>query len=709
MQHRPSRPAHKEPAARTESPAGARVPELLAPAGQIESFFAALENGADAIYLGLKQLSARATATNFTLDELAQLVPYARSRHTSIYVAVNSALTAPEFPGILDLLKALSEIGPDALIVQDPGIILLARKFFPELKLHASTLAGVHNHAGVARLHRMGVDRVVLARELKLEEIEAIASKTTAGLEVFVHGALCYSYSGFCLTSSYRGGHSGLQGKCVQPCRLQFRQGKNEGFFLSCNDLCALPFLPRLKRMRIAAFKIEGRMKSADYIAMVVKAYRHVLDAPAGKEEDAIAQAREWLAQAPSRRLTTGFLGNDFQSEILTPHRSGSSGLWIGTVKKVENDRMVVTLRQTLRPGDRLRPESREAREKSAFTVGEVFTASGNPGQQGTAGENIVLPLQSGVVPGDRLFKIGTRTKTSAAGLWQKVRTGAEPFHARAFQGKENVLGTWPEVNRQTPHAEETLILKVGSWAAMSDAFRSTAQTILLTATRQNLEQVARQRLSPVHRKRFMWSLPALIPEKELEYYRAAVNWYAGKGYVAWELNNWAHFDLFEGDLGRLALMAGYRFNVRNAAAVAAMADGGCRWTVLSLEITREELAHLGGAPLSSIPVVPVYAWPPLFTSRLVPRLSEEKPFMTPKNDAYLFRKRPGHSVIYADRPMNWFGQLPFLREQGYRHYLLDCSEGPQEPGRDLDRLLNNFRTGRPEEPFSLFNFERRP
>ena len=704
------RPASRVPPG---SPSDMHIPELLAPAGQIESFFAALENGADAVYLGLKQLSARATATNFTLDELAQLVPYARARQVAVYVALNSALTALEMPGAVDLLKSLNEIGPDALIVQDPGIILLAGRLFPDLKLHASTLSGVHNHAGVNQLQRMGVERVVLARELRLTEIESIASRTSAGLEIFVHGALCYSYSGFCLTSSFRGGHGGLQGRCVQPCRLQFRQGKKEGYFLSCNDLCALPLINRLKKMRIAAFKIEGRMKSADYIASVVKAYRLVMDAPVEKENEAVDQARELLSQSPSRRLTTGFLLDEFQSEILTPHRSGSSGLWVGTVKKVEQGRILVSLRKDIRTGDRLRPESaevRDAREKVAFTVSEILSTAGIAKPDGNAGKNVLLPYQGNIAAGDRLFKIGAKTK-AASGLWQKLRSVSPSWRApsASLPSSEEFLRNWPAVYPEGNRSEESLTLKVANWATLSDALRSHAQRIMLSATRQNLEYVAKQRMSPVHRKRFLWSLPALIFEKDLEYYNAAVNWYVGKGYLGWEVNNWAHFDFFQRDRSELALMGGYRLHVRNAAALANMADLGCRWTVLSLEITREELLDLASSPLPSMPVLTVYAWPALFTSRLIPGVAEEKPFATPRNDLYLLRKRTGHSVIYADRPVNWFGILPNLRQMGYRHFLLDLCDGPQDQGRELDRILNEFRHSRAAEPSSLFNFERRP
>ena len=206
-------------------------PEILAPAGNIESFFAAVQNGADSIYLSLKKFGARAMASNFSMEELSTIIPFAHGRGLRIYVALNSQIAADELPEVLDTLNCLATLGPDALIVQDAGIFHLVRRHFPSLRLHASTLAGVHNSAGVKALQKMGADRVILARELSLGEIERICSGTEAELEIFIHGALCYSYSGSCLASSFRGGRSGLRGECVQPCRLKFRQGEKGGFF----------------------------------------------------------------------------------------------------------------------------------------------------------------------------------------------------------------------------------------------------------------------------------------------------------------------------------------------------------------------------------------------------------------------------------------------------------------------------------------------
>lgn len=684
--------------------------ELLAPVGHIESFFAAQENGADAVYLGLKQLSARAQAANFTLNDLAWLLPYARKHKVKVHVALNSLITAAEISATLDLLQALSDLRVDALIVQDPALFYLGRRYFPKLRLHASTLMTIHNHLGVSQLHKLGAARVVLARELTLAEIKQISAKTAIELEVFVHGALCYSYSGMCLASSFRGGHSGLQGRCVQPCRLRFQQGRKEGFFLSCNDLCALPMLPQLKQMRLAAFKIEGRMKSADYIAQVVKAYRMVLDAPADKEQQAVAQAREWLMQAPARRLTAGFLKADNSDEVLTPHRSGSSGLWVGTVKTVEDGRAVVSLRHDLEPGDRLRPESSEGKEKPAFTVSEIFSPGGELLAKGAEGSLIVLPPGAPVERQERLFRVSIKAKARRQG-WAEIRN--EIRHALSFQNKfpakakARVQEEWSAAVPNKPSAE-ALILKVSTYADLLKAFQSPAHWVLLTASRSNLEMLARKKLIPAHKSRFGWSLPPLMLEKEIDYYRAAVGWYQGKGFHTWELNNWGHFELLERD-DHLQLIAGFRFNLRNAAALAQMHQAGCRWSVLSLEATREELQQLGREKTGSTPIVTVYAWPPLFTSRLIPRLSEDKVLVSPRKEIYHFHKSADHACIFADRPLNWMEQRQTLSAYGFRHFLLDMSDGPRAQADKFERLLNGFQRQRAEGPYSLFNFEREP
>ncbi|MFA6284795.1 MAG: peptidase U32 family protein, partial [Desulfurivibrionaceae bacterium] len=210
-----------------------RKTELLAPAGSLESFFAALENGADAVYCGLKDFSARAKAKNFTLGEVEKLTAHAHHQRRSLYIALNTLIKEKELPQLVGILADLAGIGIDGLIIQDLGVWRLARNHFPQLPLHASTQLAVHNAAGVRMLEQMGFTRAVLARELSLAEIVAIRQQSTIELEHFVHGALCFSVSGQCLFSSAVSAMSGNRGRCAQPCRRSYLNREQPGYHFS--------------------------------------------------------------------------------------------------------------------------------------------------------------------------------------------------------------------------------------------------------------------------------------------------------------------------------------------------------------------------------------------------------------------------------------------------------------------------------------------
>jgi putative protease len=687
-----------------------RKPELLAPAGNVESFFAAVQSGADAVYLGLKKFSARATASNFTIEELAALMPFAHKRGVHIYVALNSQIISSQIPELLDTLNSLAALEPDGLIVQDAGIFHIVRRWFPTFKLHASTLTAVHNTAGVRAVQRMGAHRVVLARELSLDEIEKICSGTEAELEVFIHGALCFSYSGLCLTSSFRGGRSGLRGQCVQPCRLKFRQGNKEGFFLSCNDFCALPLVPELKRMRIAGFKIEGRMKPAAWVADVVKAYRSVLDAESPDEErEALIYAKELLAQAPSRRLSSGHLDQTGAAKILAPHRSGSSGAWSATVKSVHGNRVLIDLRAPIAKGDRLRPESSSGREEEAFTVSQLFDGAGKSITSAQMGTQAYLACSKSLGSGDRLFKVGTKSE-SAASIWKRIREGVQSGLSSKFKfpRRQEILDDLEKPVDVPTKQGEALIFKVDSPDDLVRALKSSAAMVLVSATRNNLERIAKQRFSPPQMKKLGFSLPAIIPEKDIEYFRAAVAWFIGKDFLLWEINNWGHFDLTkQGRAGAVRLVAGAGLNLRNSAAFAQAVELGCRLSVLSYETTKEELEELAHKKFRTRLVIAVYCRPPLFTSRLVPAIQKDRPFFSPRNEAYHMVTKAGRTEIYADRPVSWLEQLPVLRSLGYSNFLVDISEGPGKRP-DLTEALRWFAASRSPSACSLFNFERK-
>jgi putative protease len=327
-----------------------RAIELLAPAGSLDAGLAALQFGADAVYLGLKKFSARADAENFGLEELDSFVAYAHAQtpRRRVFAAVNTLVMEKELGEIIDALGALSEIGVDAVIVQDLGVARLVRQHFPELRLHASTQMAVHNRAGVETLRGLGFARATLARELTFDEVREIAGVPGIEVESFIHGALCYSYSGLCLFSSLLLGRSGNRGKCAYPCRDRWRvksagdgtpnglgmpEDARNGFAFSMKDLAIPDWVRPLREIGVASLKIEGRKKSALYVATVVRFYRDLLDGKLDQEERPARE--EELHAVFSRPWTPLYLHSHLDKEVADRDIVGHRGAPVGVVDSV--------------------------------------------------------------------------------------------------------------------------------------------------------------------------------------------------------------------------------------------------------------------------------------------------------------------------------------------------------------------------------------
>ncbi len=302
--------------------------ELLAPAGDFETALAAFDAGADAIYCGLKDFSARAFARNFSPEDLRNIVRVARRLSRKVYVTFNTLVEDAEIPSALERLALIDSLGADAVIVQDLGIARLARANFPNLALHASTQLFAHNLEGVLALKDAGFSRVVLARELTLDEVASIARRSGVEIECFIHGALCYSISGLCLFSAIEKSRSGNRGRCAYCCRLPF--GQEHPF--SMKDLRLGRDAKLLADVPVASLKIEGRMKSAIYVASVVKYYREILDGTAQTVTEAD------LETVFSRRTTPLYL-HGRRDDVVEPVDLGHLGTPIGIVKRVTRDR----------------------------------------------------------------------------------------------------------------------------------------------------------------------------------------------------------------------------------------------------------------------------------------------------------------------------------------------------------------------------------
>ena len=278
--------------------------ELLAPAGSPEALLAAVQNGADAVYMGLGSFNARRSARNFTDETFAAAVAYCHERGVRVYLTLNTLLTDRELPDAAETLRKASAWGVDAVLVQDWGLWQLARTAAPDLPLHASTQMSLHTLAGAKRAAELGMERVVLARELSARDVEGICRACGAEVEIFAHGALCMCYSGQCAMSAMIGGRSGNRGTCAQPCRLPYTVGEKSGYLLSLKDNNLAPYLNQMAQMGVACVKLEGRMKRPEYVAAVTGIYRRLLD----EKRPPTAEEQAQLERAFSRSgFTDGY------------------------------------------------------------------------------------------------------------------------------------------------------------------------------------------------------------------------------------------------------------------------------------------------------------------------------------------------------------------------------------------------------------------
>ncbi len=353
-----------------------RPPELLAPAGDWECAKAAVENGADAIYFGLDKFNARMRAHNFTEADLPRLMEFLHRRGVKGYVTFNTLVFENELADAENYLRAIIAAGVDAAIVQDVGICRLIRKLSPDFPIHASTQMTVTSAAGVEFARELGCNLVVLARECSIAEIEKMnsafhASHFALPLEVFVHGALCVAYSGQCLTSESLGGRSANRGECAQACRMPYDLIADDKqvplgdkrYLLSPQDLAGLEVLPDLVRAGVASLKIEGRLKSAEYVANITRIYRNALDdlrfanddlraANQSARKSEITNRKYEMEMAFSRGLFTGWFGGVNNQRLVHARFGKKRGVFLGEVKKIVRDGVIVNLAAPVKPGD---------------------------------------------------------------------------------------------------------------------------------------------------------------------------------------------------------------------------------------------------------------------------------------------------------------------------------------------------------------------
>jgi len=382
-------------------------PELLAPAGSPACALAAFEAGADAVYAGLAKFNARERGENFDQATMAKVTDFAHRNGKKVYLTLNTLVKEQELPEVAELLEDIRVISPDALLVQDLGVLRMVREYFPSLEIHASTQMGIHNSAGFAVAEKLGVSRVVLERQVTLEELAEIRKRTTLEIEVFIHGALCCSLSGMCLFSSYLGAYSGNRGKCKQPCRRRYFSPKGNGFFFSPQDLCMAEYIPQLRSLGVQSLKIEGRLRQPDYVESVVRAYRLLLDSPESGFASALSEARALLAGTCGRKWSSGFAEPASWKTLIKSDSAGAAGIRCGSVEELRENGFYFTASRRLGAGDRLRVQPRNGEDGPALTVTKMFVNDA-PARRARTGDRVFICCDKPVPSDGMIFKIGT-------------------------------------------------------------------------------------------------------------------------------------------------------------------------------------------------------------------------------------------------------------------------------------------------------------
>jgi putative protease len=418
-------------------------PELLAPGGSFLSAYYAFQAGADGVYLGMQEFSARKAAANFTPEQLRRLLGVARQRGGKVYLALNTVVRESELPRAAGILHLAESLGLDGVIVQDLGIAELARRHFPSLALHASTQMAVHNAAGLRMARELGFRRVILARELDLDSIRRLREGNPGiELEVFIHGALCYSFSGLCLASWALTGRSGNRGDCAQICRSRFRsEDGRRGYFFSCRDLYLGPEVCELAALGIDALKIEGRMKSPEYVFHTVKLYRAILDRGPQLGGEELAELERRSALGFARERTRAYLRNPGGERLIDAEFPGHRGALLGTVQAARGGWVALRLEADLclRDGLQYFPEGAEPVQ---FSV-QAIRRGGREVPLARRGQSVEVRVEAGGGPGrgplegQPVYQLSSR----ALDLPQPKEGGFRPYRVPCG-GKVEVSGS---------------------------------------------------------------------------------------------------------------------------------------------------------------------------------------------------------------------------------------------------------------------------
>ena len=649
-------------------------PELLVPVGSIESFHAAREAGADAVYLGLKKFNARGRAKNLTYHQLQELCIVAKKHQLKVYITLNTVVKNAELAELLEVLQFLSQIKVDAIIIQDWGVYYIAKKYFPTLILHASTQMGNHNSVGMQFSKDKGIKRVVLSRETTLSELDCIQNNTDIETEIFVHGALCYSLSGMCLFSSYLGGRGANRGLCAQPCRRSFTESNSERFVFNLKDNQQLDQLEKITKTGVHSLKIEGRMKSADYTYRVTKAYRNKLDnSNAEHDFDDLARPK-----------TTYFLGGNVSDGITDQTMIGK---WIGNIEKVENGYFNIKTSVDIQVGNRIRIQRLGSDEKFNLKIKELIAEDGLLK---------ILNADLDVKEDDHVYLVDLNEKKFPSKFKDIKVKRIERLHYNLQKKILNSLRL-----KEAKQGREEVFIRINSMQWLRKINLNEVDGLILSYSKKGWVNFdAKAPFIQKFKRKIYIELPKFIPEKSVAFYKNLVKNLASDGLENVFISHLSQTKILE---KKSRVFTNENVYVFNDAAVKVLQKENVNAYIYPLENDFENL--LRGSSRNGI--VPVYFYPELFHSRMPIKLEKDESVLENDEGAKFRRfRKDGVTSIVPEVPVSLLQYKNKLKNKGFCRFLIDVSY--DNPSKNLvKKLLTRLKLSEQVQPSTTFNFRK--
>jgi len=652
-----------------------KKPELLLPAGNIEAFFAALEGGADAVYLGLRNFNARDRAKNFTLNQLQSLLKESEKQNKKVYLTLNTLIKNNELSQLLDTLYLLSQTTISAIIIQDLGVYYLLKKHFPKILLHASTQMGFHNSVGANFAEKLKFERVILARELTFEELVKIKKKSNIELETFIHGALCYSFSGMCLFSSYLGGMSANRGKCRQPCRRIYQNNEKGKYFFSLKDIQLIEQVPKIMEIGISSLKIEGRMKSAEYVYRVAKAYRMAIDNPHKIEE-----AKQILQYDFGREKTTYFFGQCVKNAIT---ENPFIGIHLGNISKISKNKFTFPNHHSLKIRDRIRVQTQDGMNTNAIKIKELHHIEKN---------TTVIYENHNFTINDKVFLIGLSEKKF------KNKFSQDGKHLQTQMPKRQKQNILAQIGSMKTPKIFTIYARIDSLKWLRKIYFDNINYLILNLPKKEWADFDLQ--NPFLQKqiaKLVLQLPKFISENNIGFYKSLCLLFYKNGVNKFMISHISQLEILP-KRNNITILASENIYSLNDAAIQFLKENNVDSYIYPLENDAENLQK--GKDRKGI--VPLYFHPELFYSRMPSEA--ESPF---SDKDYDYEKVVKNSItrVISTLPTSLLQYKDSYYKVGFRNFLLDFSfEKPSQ--KRFNRILKKFHNSTAEQPSSNFNFK---